>query len=342
MKISDLIKFRNTLQESVNSLCLTQPINNVCTILESSITSNKNIDASFTVPIVNYTSQIQQLLTDSNLIIDEIEHYIADITQHIDSLADNQYGEEYKQNWHKRFKTGFMREFFVTQDINKLVRTRISQYIDWHYPVLQFGCRYNGQEPKKPKENFKTLGGRQNDPDIFLELTDGMSGGEPLFVCDFDAESMQRCVLKFTPEYQSKICQYVINDSDFSALPQQQFSFILCWNMFNYATIEVIEQYLKELTKLLRPGGVILLSYNNCDLMESMLITELGATSYMPKRHLVQLCNKLGFELLASYDLVNEVDPIPFTHISWIEIKKPGELSTVKLHTVLGQIIIKN
>lgn len=341
MKISDLIKFRNTLQERVDSLRLTQPINTICTTLEATITSN-NVDESFTLPIIEYSNRIQNLLVDSNVIVDEIEQYIVDITQQIDILAAEQFGEEDKQEWHNRFKSGFMREFFVSPAINKLVRTRISQYIDWHYPVLQFGCRYNGQEPKRAKENFKTLGSRQNDPDIFLELTDGLSGGEPLYVCDFNAESMQRCVLKFTPEYQNKICQYVINDNDFSALPQEQFSFILCWNMFNYATIKVIETYLKELTKLLRPGGVILLSYNNCDLTESMLITEISATSYMPKRHLLQLCDKLGFEFLDSYDLINDIDLIPYTNISWIEIKKPGKLETVKAHTVLGQIIIKN
>lgn len=343
MKISDLIKFRNELQERVCSLRLTQPINDVCILLESSITSNVDVVEQYTLPINQYSEQLQALLTESDTIIDEIEQYIVNLTTQIDALAADEYGDEHKKQWHARFIDGFFRDFFVTTEISKLVKTRISQYVDWHYPVLQFGCRYNGQEPRKPKSEFTTLASRQNDPDLFLEVSNGLVGGEPLYVCDFNTKSMKQCVEKFNPEYQQKICQYKIKNkgSDFSELPQGQFSFILCWNVFNYATIEVIKQYLTELTKLLRPGGVIMMSYNNCDIMESMLLTELKMASYMPKRHLVSLCEELSFDIIASYDIVNELDELPFTHISWLELKKPGNLDTTKAHTVLGQIIAK-
>lgn len=342
MKISELVKFRNELQERVSSLRLSQPIGNVCSLLSSTITSNVEVTEQYTSPITNYTNRIQALLDESHNIIDELEQYIIELSNQIDALAVDEYGDEHKQQWHSRFIDGFLfREFFVTTEISKLVKSRIAQYVDWHYPVLQFGCRYNGQEPRKPKSNFTTLASRQNDPDLFLEVTDGLVGGEPLYVCDFNKENMQRCVKKFNPEYQQKICQYHITAADFTALPQEQFAFILSWNLFNYATLDVIREYLTELYKLLRPGGVIMLSYNNCDLMESMVLTEIGLASYMPKRQLVGLCEELEFEVLQSYDIVNEIDEIPFTHISWLEIKKAGELSTSKAHTVLGKIVIK-
>jgi len=61
----------------------------------------------------------------------------------------------------------------------------------------------------------------------------------------------------------------------------------------------------------------------------------------MPKRHIESLCKELSFEVLDSYDIVNDIDEIPFTHISWIEIKKLGTLVTTKAHSVLGQIIVE-
>ena len=342
MRISDLVRFRNILQESLGSLSLLRPINDVYTILNSTITSNNRIDESFHFPINNYAKRIQNLLFESEEIVNDIKKYISDINKQIDLMADEQFNNDhFKQEWQRVFKNGLLRDFYVTDEINLLVQARISQYIDWHYPALQFGCRYNGQEPKKQKDKFKTLGQQLNDPDVFLEFTNNLTGSEPLYVCDFNKESMQRCIAKFNTDYQKKICQYIIEDNNFNALPQNQFSFILCWNMFNYVTLEILEKYIINLMSLLRPGGVILFSYNNCDLIESMVLTEIGSASYIPKRHIEQLCNKHNFELVASFDIQNEVDLIEFTRISWVEIKKPGGLTTIKANSSLGQIIIK-
>lgn len=341
MKISDLIRFRNTLQEQLDSLVITKNINNASLAMQLTVTQSDGIDQDCINKMVDYKERFDYLSTQSKIIIDEIQQYIITLTEQADIAADIQFGTNYKIEWNRVFNDGYRRDFYVTDDIHHLVKSRIFQYIDWHYPVLQFGCRYNGQEPKKNKLNFKTLGSQLNDPDIFLDLTEVLTGGEPLYVCDFNKESMQRNVLKFTPEYQNKICQYVIKDNDFSTLPAEQFSFILCWNMFNYVTLDILEKYINSLKVLLRPGGVILFSYNNCDITDSMLVTEIGVASYMPKRHVTKLCTQLGFEVIATYDLPNEIDPIPYTYISWIEIKKPGKLSTVKAHSLIGKIVIK-
>lgn len=341
MKISDLIRFRNTLQEQLDALTITKNINDASLAMQLTITQSNGIDQTCIKKMISYKERFDDLSKKSEIIIDELRKYIIILEEQADLAAIAQFGTNYKIEWNRVFIEGYDRDFYVTDNIHHIIKSRILQYIDWHYPVLQFGCRYNGQEPKKSKTNFRTLGNQLNDPDIFLDLTEILTGGEPLYVCDFNKQSMQRNVLKFTPEYQNKICQYVINDNDFSALPAGQFSFILCWNMFNYVTLEILKKYIVSLSKLLKPGGVILFSYNNCDITDAMLVTEIGVASYMPKRHVIQLCTQLGFEVLATYDLPNEIDPIPYTYISWIEIKKPGELTTVKAHSSLGKIIIK-
>jgi hypothetical protein len=52
--------------------------------------------------------------------------------------------------------------------------------------------------------------------------------------------------------------------------------------------------------------------------------------SYVPKSELIPMCQELGFNISASQDF----EPA----ISWIEIQKPGTLTTIKAHQSLGEI----
>ena len=80
----------------------------------------------------------------------------------------------------------------------------------------------------------------------------------------------------------------------------------------------------------MRPGGVFLFSYNDGDTPVGAGMAEGFSQSYMPKSLLIPLCESFGFEI------------VPFDsediHVSWIEIKRPGKLHTIKAHQVLGEI----
>ena len=80
----------------------------------------------------------------------------------------------------------------------------------------------------------------------------------------------------------------------------------------------------------LRPGGVILFTYNNADLSASAGMCESYFMTYVPKSMLLPLAESLGYILEKDYDF------LPST--SWIELKKPGLLNTVKAHQSLGEI----
>jgi hypothetical protein len=108
---------------------------------------------------------------------------------------------------------------------------------------------------------------------------------------------------------------------------------------FNFADITVIRSYLSSLIKLLRPGGTLMFSYNNCDLVESANLAESGYMTFVPKRKLNELCIELGYDIVQHYDLKNSDHQIKY--ISWIEIKKPGELSTIKRAQAMGKILSK-
>jgi hypothetical protein len=49
--------------------------------------------------------------------------------------------------------------------------------------------------------------------------------------------------------------------------------------------------------------------------------------------------NEIGYEITALYD--DETGDVFNTHISWANIKKPGNLKTVKAAQAMAQIITK-
>jgi hypothetical protein len=91
-----------------------------------------------------------------------------------------------------------------------------------------------------------------------------------------------------------------------------------------------MHQFLKQAYSVLRPGGVFMFSYNDGDTPAGAGIAESFSQTYMPKSILIPLCCSLGFEISNEYDY----DAIT----SWLEIKKPGTLHSIKAHQVLGEI----
>ena len=96
--------------------------------------------------------------------------------------------------------------------------------------------------------------------------------------------------------------------------------------------MEVIKQYLNEMFVILKPGGIAMFTYNNCDLPGAVRNFEAGMFCYTPKSLLIPMIEAQGFEIVNSFDnsKINR---------SWVEIKKPGELKTIKGGQTLAQIV---
>ena len=332
MKTEEFIKFRNLLQSHAGLYNVDARISEVCRLLQTTVDSTESTlleqDA-----IYNFQDRYRSFLPKIDAIIADIGAY----TANIDTIIDEQ-GKTEELDTSTQFKYGTPERFCVTDEINHLVKTSILKYVDWHYPTLQFGCRFNGIIPSDAPQPRKSLGHIQNEVISFLDFDDGLTGGEPFYVCDFDQAAMTNCISRFNPVFRQKICDYKIDSHDLSSLPQEQFGFIFSWHIFNYATLETVELYLAELQKLLRPGGTIMFSYNNCDIPESATLLPMLRGSFVPKRKLFAICEKLGFMVTASHDIQNTADKIPYAYVSWVELTTAGVLSTTKAHSALGKI----
>jgi hypothetical protein len=303
-KLHDLVKFRNYLIDNLDKLKLS---------IQDKIDLVNKTKKIFPEHSDYLDGKINDYLTvgiQSKKILDEIDTNISQLNIEIDNTANLMFdNEEYRDRFSENH---IFRNLTLSIELQSWIESKITRHSDWHYPALQI-------TPRSKK------------------WIDPMVAADPLYLTHISIPAIMDLIKEYPELYQRRLRIYAIEDRNFSILPQGQFSFVLCWDMFNYLSADKIEQYLKEVFQLLRPGGHFVFSYNNCDLEGPILAAELQAASFVTARWLVKLCDEIGYEIIESQDV--ETGDAFTTHISWVEIKKPGNLRTVKIAQALAQII---
>lgn len=192
-------------------------------------------------------------------------------------------------------------------NIADTLKKRISLYSSWKYAGMHI----------RPGRN---------------KITDHMVALDPLYIVDEHIDLLIPVKETTSDEYMARLRFKLIDDNDefiFKTFPKNQLGFILITDFFNYKPLEVIKKYLVELMDVLRPGGVIMFTYNNCDLPEAIKNVEKKLSSYTPKQYILPFIESIGYEILYNNDKNN---------ISWIEIKKPGDMISLRGGQALAQI----
>jgi len=160
---------------------------------------------------------------------------------------------------------------------------------------------------------------------------------DPMYFADTHWELLAPVIDQYTPEYQRRIRRHVIEEYTdqpvFKNLPQQQFGFVYAFGYFNFKPLKIIRQYLHEVFGLLRTGGTFLFSFNNCDHQNAVGLTEHHFCCYTPGRLVYEYALELGYEIVheGSVDGAN----------TWIELKKPGIMTTIRGGQALAAIVNK-
>ena len=194
------------------------------------------------------------------------------------------------------------------EDIQQHYLSRIKEYSSWKYPGMYI----------RP-----TTG----------EYVDSMINCDPLYLTDIDEHMFVEVKKRWTPEFQSRLRYNTLRKESpyFKTLPENQFGLIVATDYFNYLPLEVIKDYLKEIVNLLRPGGVFMFTYNNCEFYSAVKNAENGLYAYTPGRLLQTIVGGLGFEIVNSVDYDD-------TNVSWLEIRKPGQIQSIRGGQALAQI----
>lgn len=308
--ISELVKIREHLMSVYNTTAIANEVNLLNVELravggDSDLAEIKNDVCELADDLSTVHNKLKFNNDRYQALIDRINHLIqAESTKF---LTEN-YSLELRVKDEAVSNIRKIRVLDIRPDIQDQIITRIQLYTNWRYPALEIGCR-DGEWTKK------------------------MIAADPLYITDHYRDFLESAVKDFTEEYQRRVRPYLTKDADLSMLPQGQMAFVFCWNFLNYRSLDTVKEYLKSVKEVLRPGGVFMFSYNNGDMYECAGYAEGHWMSYIPKSLLVPMCESLGYEVIHTQESRGDG-----TALSWIELKKHGDLDTVKAHQVLGEI----
>lgn len=308
MSLRQLVEFRERLKVELQTDGIEQEVKALCFHLSK---LDLNLDPEYKQFLDETIDHYKTVIEHTNANRERIRATYEQLEKDISTVATKFFVSNYdiESNIDQNTNVRFGRQLTMTPEVYETVKQRIEFYMDWKYPGLEIGL--------------------QNQ-----ELTKLMVALDPFYLVDPNQVLIQDTLDAFTPEYQQRLRTYHIQDINLSALPQGQIGFALCWNYLNYKSLDTIKQWLIEVFKVLRPGGTFMFSYNNADTASGAGLAETMWMSYMPKSILVPLCEMIGFEVAHEFDFE--------TSASWLEIKKPGKLETIKAHQVLGRIKHKN
>jgi SAM-dependent methyltransferase len=200
----------------------------------------------------------------------------------------------------------------LNPDAEKIFSARLRRYADWHHAAMII---HPGNE-------------------LFIDY---LVANDPLYLIDESHELLQPVVDRFEETYQRRLRCYVIEESLdqelLEKIPDGQFGLCFAYNYLNFRPIEMIKKYLAEIYEKLKPGGVFVMTFNDCERVAGVKLVEQNYACYTPAGLVRNLAQHLDFEIEFFWH-----DNGPS---SWLELRKPGTLTSLRGGQTLAKIIPK-
>jgi hypothetical protein len=136
---------------------------------------------------------------------------------------------------------------------------------------------------------------------------------------------------KFNPFYIEKRLMYYNNLGD---LPQGQIGLAVSIGCYEFWPMDPIKDEMQKVFELLRPGGIFIFTYNDCEHHHGLDLCGNDYRTYQTRELMGKMAQSMGF------DIEKECDCNDNAH-SWMIVKKPGKRSTQKIDTPRIRIVRK-
>jgi hypothetical protein len=158
---------------------------------------------------------------------------------------------------------------------------------------------------------------------------------DPLYLVDQSDNMLFPAMIEFPDQYRRRLRPIIVDERDQSGLilerlPDAQFAMCLAYNFFEFKPMPVIERWLREIFTKLKPGGRLMMTFNDCDNEKAVRLAENYYACYTPGRMLKSIAQEIGYEIYFVWN-----DNVPTT---WIELQKPGALVTLRGGQALAKI----
>jgi len=200
----------------------------------------------------------------------------------------------------------------ITPETEQFYRTRIVRYNSWQHPAMII---------------------RPGQETYINELV----ASDPLYLVDESHDLLLPALSQFNEHYQQRLRTYAVNERNseeiLDKLPNGQFGLVFAYNFFNFRPFEVIKTYLTEIYQKLKPGGMLVMTFNDCDRAKGVMLVEQHFCCYTPGYLVRELAQSLGYRIAFSW-----TDQGPST---WLELQKPGNFVSLRGGQALAKIIPK-
>lgn len=247
----------------------------------------------------------------------QVDKVLSDIDAQIQALEPRYLAQSYQ--WYEQAMKGdsieyvLNRRFDISDAMQDYVQSRVMAHSDYHYPGLLIRP---GLE----------------------DWISNMVACDPLYLVDTDHDMFAPVKTKFNETYQNRLRYYAIRESNdqpmMELLPDGQFGFCLAYNFFHYKPFEIMRAYLREIYQKLRPGGVLAMTFNDCDRKGAVELAERSFTCYTPGRMVLGICESVGFLIQQNY----QIDAA----VNWVELRKPGQMISLRGGQTLAKIVAKS
>jgi hypothetical protein len=311
MKLSELVAYRNQLSRLNIDEAKSRTDVDVGKIKH--LVSGKDFDPNNIKQLMQGKhNEIQEKFQE---FVDLIDMAIKEAQQHID--IKEQYWLEETHRLYSQEMVNDSNEHILNRrqilgdEHNNVIRSRIRNFSNNQYPAMVIR------------------------PGLETFVSD-MVSFDPLYLVDQDQELLFPSILQFPEQYQRRLRPYVVDERDESLpilaqLPDNQFGMCLAYNFFNFKPLAIMEKWLGELYTKLRPGGRLMMTFNDCDNEKAVKLAENYYACYTPSRMVRDIALKHGYEIYFVWN-----DNLPST---WMELQKPGSLSSLRGGQALARAI---
>lgn len=313
MKLSDLVDYKNLLEE--------YSLENIHAESRQQINAIMHQIVNHGLQFKQYSREIGHDAANIDAAFNKFNDTIKDIKQHLDILIEQRYPDMFREstrwfNHESIYETNdyiLNRRLSIDPETTELLLGRVLRYTDWRLPGL---CFRPAQE--KWIEHLVPL--------------------DPLYLVDNNLELLEPAVSAFHPQYQRRLRLYAVDDrNDNTAilkdLPNNQFGYVFAYNWFNFKPMEVIEQYLRELWHKVRSGGVVFMTYNDCNFAHGVALAEKYFMCFTPGNMIIRAAESAGFDLIDRHRATGDV--------AWLEFQKPGKIYSLRGGQTLAKIVQK-
>ena len=277
--------------------------------------------ANSEIQVKDFTERFAQKIQDIDHYFNEFSATLEELKQDLDKQIEVE-GRPYFSESYRQYNRSIRSETVdyildrcmpVSNETRELLVARVNSHGDWRYP---------GMIIRPGREDF----------------VEHMVSLDPLYLIDREHELLIPSLERFTPEYQRRLRPYYIRENTHSPIldkiPNNQFGFCLAYNFFEFKPLEILKIYLGEIYQKLRPGGILAMTFNDCDRAHCVALAESGFACYTPGSLVRELIRSLGYEIVFDWN--------DNGNLTWLELKKPGELDSIRGGQTLAKIVAKS